>query len=102
MSTLGHIGLGLACFIIAALLDYADTAHKIAVERRQYRAAFYSVAMYLLGLVGLVALFDVSKWFIVPESLGLLLGSTIAIRQARSKARRARHKRRVKRKVANR
>lgn len=95
MNALAHVGLGAACLLIAALLDYADTEHKIAVERREgHRAGMYSVAMYLLGLVGLVSVLDVSRWYVLPEAVGLYVGSRVAIRRARQRDA-------VKRKVAN-
>lgn len=76
------IALGVLVFLLAAVLDIADTQHKIAIEHRDaHAAARWSVAMYLLGLVGLVGLLRVSLWLVVPEAVGLYLGSVFAIRR---------------------
>ena len=74
----------LAVFTLSAALDFADTAHKLAVERRQpARAALWSVTMYLLGLVSLWAALDVSVWLVLPTCAGLAAGSVVAVRRAR-------------------
>lgn len=78
--------LGGLVFCVAIALDFADTTHKIAVEQRDgHRAGMWSVTMYLLGLVGLVSVLDVNRWYIVPEALGLYIGSRIAMRRARTR-----------------
>lgn len=73
----------LAVFALSAVLDFADTAHKLAVERRQaYRAAGWSVTMYLLGLVSLWSVLDVSPWLAASACAGLAVGSVVAVRRA--------------------
>jgi hypothetical protein len=81
---IARIALGVVVFVIAGALDFADTRHKIAVEQRDgHRSGLWSVAMYVLGLVGLVSVLDVSKWYVLPEAVGLYVGSRVALRQAR-------------------
>lgn len=72
--------LGCAVFAVAALFDYADTQNKLAIEARDpHRAARWSVAMYLLGAVGVLSVIKVSLWFMVPECLGLYIGSVVGV-----------------------
>ena len=72
-----------AVFALSAALDFADTAHKLAVERRKaWHAAGWSVTMYLLGLVSLWSVLDVSVWLAVPACAGLAVGSVVAVRRA--------------------
>jgi quinol-cytochrome oxidoreductase complex cytochrome b subunit len=74
----------LIAFAVAFALDFADTAHKLAIESRSpARAALWSVAMYLLGLVSLWAALDVSAWLVLPTCAGLAVGSVVAVRRAR-------------------
>lgn len=71
-------------FATAFVLDYADTRHKIAVERRDGHAAGrWSVSMYLVGIAGTWAVLDYSHTLIVPTCLGLYVGSIVAMRHAR-------------------
>lgn len=71
-----------AVFALSAALDFADTAHKLAVERRQpWHAAGWSVTMYLLGLVSLASVLS-DPWMVVPACTGLAVGSVVAIRRA--------------------
>jgi hypothetical protein len=73
----------LAVFALSAVLDFADTAHKLAVERRQaWHAAGWSVTMYLLGLVSLASVLS-DPWLAVSACGGLAVGSVVAVRRAR-------------------
>lgn len=74
--------LWLLAFALA--FDFADTEHKLAVEkRRTYMAGTWSMVMYLLGIVGTWAVLDVSTALIFPTALGLFAGSSVAMRRAR-------------------
>lgn len=73
--------LGLAVFVSAALLDAAEAFYVRSVgEQKPWWAAFYSVTMYVIGCVGFFAVLKVSWWLMVPEVLGLMLGSVIAVK----------------------
>jgi hypothetical protein len=75
--------LGVAVFLVALLLDYADTRHKLAVELRDPRAAsLWSVAMYLLGMLVTWATVDVSGWLCLPGAIGLVVGTHLALRRS--------------------
>ncbi len=77
------IPLALAMFAFGFALDFADTRHKLAVEaRRAHVAASWSVTMYLLGVSSTLAVFKVSVWLVVPEVIGLYVGSVVALRTA--------------------
>ena len=73
----------MATFFAAAGLDYADAKNKIAVQARDaHRAARWSIAMYLIGLVGFFGIIAYSAWLIIPECAGLYAGSWFALRNA--------------------
>jgi hypothetical protein len=75
--------LAVAVFLVALLLDYADTRHKLAVELRDPRAAsLWSVAMYLLGMLVTWATVDVSGWLCLPGAIGLVVGTHLALRRS--------------------
>lgn len=78
------IALGTLAFIIAFALDYADTQHKLAVEARGLvMPGVWSVAMYLMGIVGTWAVLDYSFALVIPTACGLFTGSVVAMRRAR-------------------
>lgn len=70
-------------FFAAAALDYADAKNKLAVQARDpHRAARWSIAMYLIGLIGFFGIIGYSFWLVIPECLGLYAGSWFALRKA--------------------
>lgn len=74
--------LAVVVLVAAAALDYATVAYYRAVARgAQHVAARWSVAMYLIGAVGLLSVVEVSLWLIVPECLGLYAGTLLAMRR---------------------
>lgn len=76
------IGLVILVFFGAFALDYADAKNKLAVqERRAHAAARWSITMYLVGMVGFMAVLRVSMWLVIPECLGLYAGSWLAVRK---------------------
>lgn len=78
--------LAITVYVLTFLLDYADTRHKIAVEARApFMAAWWSVAMYVLGLFATWAAIDVSPWLVLPACAGLATGSIAAVYLARKK-----------------
>lgn len=85
-----YILWGIGVFFSAAAYDFvfarylaANTAEKPAA------AASWSVLTYWVGLIGLSSVLRVSMWFFIPESMGLWLGTFLAIRLAKRKAARS-------------
>jgi hypothetical protein len=77
--------IALAVFVGAIALDYADSRNTLAVARGDaHGAARWSIAMYLLGLVGFFSILRVSPWLAIPECAGLYLGSWLAVRKHRT------------------
>lgn len=78
--------LGVFVFFGAALVDFADVSNQQAVQENQaHRAARYSVGMYLIGMAGFLSVLEISPYFIIPEALGLYMGSIIAVRRRKPK-----------------
>lgn len=75
----------LACigvFLAAFALDFADARNKLAINARDgHRAGLWSIAMKLAGVAGTFALVEVSWWLVVPECVGLYVGSRVALRK---------------------
>ena len=73
--------LAVFAFVSAMAIDYAEAHYVRAVGRGDaHRAALWSLAMYGLGSLGFVAIFNVSLWLMVPEGLGFYLGTLLAVR----------------------
>lgn len=73
-------GLCVLVFLAAVALDYADVRHKQAVQNvARWRAAFWSVLMYTIGALGFLSVVEVSYWLMIPECIGLLVGTLIAL-----------------------
>lgn len=73
--------LGLAVFMTAVALDYASGRYlQAATSRHVHKAALWSITMALLSTVGLLSVVEVSWWYIVPESLGLYVGTLLSFR----------------------
>lgn len=83
MRTLIACGAALLVFVLALVSDYLETRYVTAVGRRDAtRAARYSVAMWLVGVIGLVTVLEVGWWVIAPEGAGLYLGTLWAMKDA--------------------
>lgn len=66
----------------AASLDYAIVRHQQAVaERSPHRAGAWSVACYAAGLLGTLAVVEVSWWLGFAEAAGLYAGNVLALRR---------------------
>jgi len=73
--------LAVLMFTLAASSDYLETRYVQAVGRRDAgSAARCSVAMWLVGVAGFVAVIEVGWWLLVPEALGLYVGTRLAMR----------------------
>jgi hypothetical protein len=81
--------LAAAVFAIGLILDYADTRHKVAIERRDANAAsVWSVIMYGLSILATWAAVDVSGWLVLPAAAGLVAGTQLALRRVPAEMRR--------------
>lgn len=71
--------LALATFACSSALDfcYAQTL-KASADGDGHRVGLWSMAMYLIELPGFFGVLKVSPWMIVPECLGLYVGSRLA------------------------
>ena len=66
--------------VAAFAYDFAITRYVVAVEERAgLRAGLWSVTTYLVGLVGTLGIIKVSAWLILPECVGLLLGTYVGV-----------------------
>ncbi len=75
------VALAVFAFALAASSDYLETVYVKAVGTRDAeRAARASVAMWLVGVVGLVTVLEVGWWLLAPEALGLYVGTRLAMR----------------------
>ena len=85
--------LSIAAFALAASSDWLETRYVRAVrawedaprdaqERAvaRERAARSSVAMWLVGCLALVTVVEVGWWVLIPEGLGLYVGTKLAMR----------------------
>jgi hypothetical protein len=71
-------------FTAASLMDIAYARYTVAATaRRPATAAAWSVAVYLVGLVGLFSVLERSVWLVIPEVLGLACGTYLGVRQGR-------------------
>ena len=68
-------------FALAAVSDFLETRYVQAVNaRRAEQAARCSVAMWAVGVIGLVAVLQVGWWLLIPEGAGLYAGTIRAMR----------------------
>jgi uncharacterized membrane protein len=78
------VWLAVIVLLAATALDYAYVRYQDAVARRHSHAAgMWSVTVYLVGAVGFLSVIEGSMWYMVPECLGLYLGTTFAMRGSR-------------------
>jgi len=74
--------LAVLVFCMSAAIDYCDCRCTMSVMAREPNAAaFWSIVQYVLGAAGFVMVVKVSLWLMVPECLGLLVGTRLALRK---------------------
>ncbi len=74
--------LAVAVFAMSAAIDYCDCRCTLAVTAREPNAAaLWSILQYVLGAAGFIMVVKVSLWLMVPECLGLLVGTRLALRK---------------------
>lgn len=72
--------VGLLVFLAAAAYDYAIARYVVAVDLGNgHLAARWSVATYLVGLVGTLGVIKLSMLLIFPEIAGLYTGTLLAV-----------------------
>ena len=68
-------------FLAAGAVDYLETRYVRAVqEKASTRAAVCSVGMMILGVAGFYGILEVSPWLLIPECLGMFVGTKLAMR----------------------
>lgn len=74
--------LVLAVFACSFALDFFAVQYVGGVAGlREHAAASASVTMCLISTVALLSVVQVSRWYLVPECLGLYLGTWFAVRR---------------------
>jgi hypothetical protein len=74
--------LAVLVFCMSAAIDYCDCRCTLAVTARDPNAAaLWSILQYVLGAAGFIMVVKVSLWLMVPECLGLLVGTRLALRK---------------------
>lgn len=78
---------GVLAFALAVSSDWLETRYVLAVKAweegdasARERAARSSVLMWLVGVVALVTCVEVGWWLLLPEGLGLYVGTKLAMR----------------------
>lgn len=72
--------LALLVFVGAVVLDYASVAYQKSVaSRRAHRAALWSCLMCGISALGVLSIVQVSPLLMIPEFLGLYLGTLLAV-----------------------
>lgn len=78
-----NTAIGLAVFAASYAYDFAYTRFQVAVNNREStKAGRWSVATYLIGLVGMAGVLKYSYWLIIPEVLGMYFGTKRAVSTA--------------------
>lgn len=72
--------IALGVFLLAIVYDFAYAAYvKATTVGRPARAAFFSACVYLVGVVGVVAVVRVSLWYVIPEAFGMAVGTWFGV-----------------------
>lgn len=75
------VAAGVLTFVLAAVSDFLETRYVSAVGAHDARgAARCSVAMWLAGVIGIAAWLSVGWWVLIPEGVGLYVGTRLAMR----------------------
>lgn len=69
-----------AVFLAALAYDFANTQFlRAAALARPTAAATWSVITYAIGLIGLLGVLRYSTWLVIPEAMGLYVGTWIGV-----------------------
>jgi hypothetical protein len=86
------VALSVMAFLLAASSDWLETRYVRSVrawekadapaerEQARERAARSSVLMWVVGVVALVTVVEIGWWILLPEGLGLYVGTKLALR----------------------
>lgn len=82
------VAAALLAFVLAASSDWLETRYVRAVHEwesghaatARERAARSSVALWLVNVLALVTVVEVGWWVLVPEGIGLYVGTKLALR----------------------
>lgn len=87
-----NVALAVLVFMLAAISDFLETRYVQAVHswndsrhvgqavRAREQAARCSVAMWFVGVIGLIAVVEAGWWLLIPEGAGLYVGTMRAMR----------------------
>ena len=82
------VAFSVLAFVLAASADWLEAGYVRSVRAwedgdnaARERAANYSCAMLLVGAIGLYACVEISWWLILPELVGLRVGTLLALRR---------------------
>lgn len=87
-----NVALALLALALGLISDYLSTMYTRAVsafeastvehERKtaRDRASIASVAIWLVGSLGLFGVVEVGWWLLIPEGIGFYLGTRLALR----------------------
>lgn len=87
-----NVALAVLALALGLISDYLSTMYTRAVsvfemardkperERASKRAARTSVAIWLVGSLGLFGVVEVGWWLLIPEGVGFYLGTRLALR----------------------
>lgn len=68
--------LAVVTFLAAATYDWCAAGYvRASADRKARKAAFWSMATVAVGIVGLSTVLQYSRWMLVPELLGVWLGT---------------------------
>lgn len=88
MHALFIIAVIVLSFTLAASSDWLETRYVRAVrawedgeDAARNRAANASVAMWLVGCMALVTVVEIGWWTLIPEGIGLRVGTLLALRR---------------------
>ena len=80
MTALTWFGVGCLVFLSAVVYDIAWAQYtRAAAGGRALRAAAWSTAVYVIGLVGFLGVIKLSAWLVAPEVAGLFVGTYIGV-----------------------
>jgi hypothetical protein len=83
---LGSPAIWLGVFAATVAVDYAWSAYMMAAaERKPHKAAFWSVAIVLLGAFSFLSYVE-NRWLLIPAAAGGYFGTWLAVWREKRKA----------------
>lgn len=72
--------LMLLVFVSAVAWDFAIANYNLALkDLKGHAAGLWSIAAYIVGAIGFVLAVKVTLWIMVPEAIGMYIGTRLAI-----------------------